>query len=119
MKKLFFFIVFLTACLSIAVARPAMASPAMQAKHQSVTCQQCHGEATPTAAVKINCTQCHGSAEDVAKKTAEKYKKHYNPHEPLHYGTYALCENCHRQHGESRLECNNSNCHKEFKYLVP
>ena len=57
--------------------------------------------------------------EDVAKLTAGKYKKYYNPHDSLHYATYSDCVACHREHQPSRLDCNNSNCHREFKYKVP
>ncbi len=104
------------------ISQPALAQQSeMAKKHDSagVTCMQCHNQEIPTAALEINCTSCHGAPEAVAKLTAEKYKQYYNPHDPLHYGTYSECANCHRQHKESRLECNNSNCHKEFKYRVP
>lgn len=91
----------------------------MKPFHQSVPCEACHGEKAPTAPTKTDCSACHGTPEDVAKLTAGKYKKYYNPHDSLHYATYSDCVACHREHQPSRLDCNNSNCHREFKYAVP
>ena len=91
----------------------------MKAFHKTLSCEACYGEAAPVAPVKTQCTGCHGSPEQVARSTASKYKRYYNPHDSLHYSTYADCVLCHREHQPSRLDCNNSRCHGEFKYVVP
>lgn len=91
----------------------------MKSFHKSVPCESCHKEKNPTAPTVTQCSGCHGTPEDVAKLTADKYKKYYNPHDSLHYATFADCVACHREHTPSRLDCNNSNCHREFKYKVP
>lgn len=120
MKKLF--ISTFLAIFSLLMMQTVSAQQSSMAqKHNSLgmTCMQCHNEATPKAALEINCSQCHGSSEDVAKLTEARFKEYYNPHNPLHYGTFAECANCHKQHTESRLDCSNSNCHKEFQYQVP
>lgn len=116
MKK----IIFIAVILSLAVyALAATPQKPLKKQHEGLACIDCHGEKAPTVSVKVSCDNCHGTAEDMAKVTADKYKKYYNPHDPLHYGVNALCENCHREHTPSKLECNNPNCHSEFKYMVP
>lgn len=105
--------------LSLCVFQAQAADKTMKDFHKGVDCVSCHGEAAPTAPTKTDCTGCHGTAEDVAKLTEKKYKQYYNPHNSLHYATYADCVLCHREHSESRLDCNNSRCHSEFKYPVP
>ena len=100
-------------------ATGASAAQPMKDFHKGVACESCHGEKEPTAPTQTNCTGCHGTPEDVAKLTAGKYKQYYNPHDSLHYATYADCVLCHREHSESRLDCNNARCHAEFKYAVP
>ena len=87
--------------------------------HKNVPCVACHKEETPKAPTVTTCTECHGTAEDVAKKTEGRYKKYYNPHNSLHYATYADCVLCHREHSQSRLDCTNSRCHSEFSYKTP
>lgn len=101
------------------ISASAGAAQTMKPFHKSVPCESCHLEKAPTAPTKTNCSGCHGTPEDVAKLTAGKYKKYYNPHDSLHYATYSDCVACHREHQPSRLDCNNSNCHREFKYKVP
>lgn len=111
------------ACLfagALAVSSALAAGPvSMKKQHQGIECAACHGEKAPTAPTKTQCSSCHGTGEDVAKQSAAKYKKYYNPHDSLHYSTYADCVLCHREHTPSRLDCNNSKCHSEFKYEVP
>lgn len=99
-------------------ATGASAAQPMKDFHKGVACESCHGEKAPTAPTQTNCTGCHGTPEDVAKLTAGKYKQYYNPHDSLHYATYADCVLCHREHSESRLDCNNARCHAD-KYAVP
>lgn len=111
--------VLMTAALSMTVVQAQAAEKSMKTFHKDVDCVACHGEANPTAPTKTDCTSCHGTAEAVAAMTEKKYKKYYNPHNSLHYATYADCVLCHREHSESRLDCNNSRCHSEFKYQVP
>lgn len=97
------------------------ASPRLAQKpfHKGVQCVDCHGEKRPSNPTTIKCDGCHGSPADVAATTAGKYRKYYNPHDSLHHGTTADCVMCHREHSPSRLDCNNSNCHKEFTPRVP
>jgi hypothetical protein len=87
--------------------------------HRRAQCLDCHGEKAPVKPVTIKCDSCHGSPAEVAERTAAKYKKYYNPHDSLHHGTTADCVMCHREHSASRLDCNNANCHSEFKPQVP
>lgn len=87
--------------------------------HRKAQCIDCHGERSPANPVTIKCDSCHGTPAEVAERTADKYKKYYNPHDSLHHGTTAECVMCHREHSASRLDCNNSNCHSEFKPKVP
>lgn len=98
---------------------PAAGEKTLKAKHAELECFDCHLEERPASSLKVTCSNCHGTPEDIAKLTENKYKEHYNPHKSLHYGTNALCENCHREHGLSRLECNNPFCHTEFQYKTP
>lgn len=91
----------------------------MKSFHKNLSCESCHKEKLPTNPSVTDCKGCHGTAQEVAKLTATKYKKYYNPHDSLHYATYADCIACHREHSKSRLDCNNSNCHREFQYKVP
>lgn len=107
------------AALSLCAVQAQASGMPMKEFHKGVDCVACHGEKNPTAPTKTDCTGCHGSPEDVAKLTEKKYKKYYNPHNSLHYATYADCVLCHREHTESRLDCNNSRCHSEFKYHTP
>ena len=95
-----------------------VATKTLKKHHSDLTCFDCHAEENPTHSLKVTCAPCH-NIKDVAAKTEKKHKEYYDPHNPLHYGEYALCENCHREHTPSRLECNNPNCHTEFKYTVP
>lgn len=104
---------------ALAFSSASAATPSMKAQHKNLDCVACHGEKAPTAPTKTQCTSCHGSGEDMAKKSATKYKQYYNPHDSLHYASYADCVLCHREHTPSRLDCNNSKCHSEFKYAVP
>ncbi len=87
--------------------------------HKSLQCNACHQNTNIEAPTVTNCTSCHGSPEEVAKKTEGKYKKYYNPHNSLHYATYADCVLCHREHTPSRLDCTNARCHSEFSYKTP
>lgn len=105
--------------ISIASAVTKSQDKPIKKAHSDLTCFDCHLENNPTHSLKVTCSECHGTAEDVSKLTEGKYKEHYDPHMPLHYGENALCENCHREHTPSKLECNNPYCHTEFKYDVP
>lgn len=87
--------------------------------HQKLSCEACHQEKAPSAPTVVNCTGCHGSPEKVAERTAPRYKQYYNPHNSLHYATYADCVACHREHSASVLDCNSSNCHREFTLKTP
>lgn len=98
---------------------PAWATHSLKPFHSKLTCESCHLEKAPTAPTVTQCQTCHGSAQDVAQLTQDRYKRFYNPHDSLHYATYADCLACHREHSESRLDCTNSNCHREFNYKVP
>lgn len=121
-KSIFAFVCVLLASTSGTVcmaAGSATATHALKPHHQGLRCQDCHREANPRAPTVVQCTQCHGTAENVAKLTEKQHKPYYNPHNSLHYATYADCVLCHREHSASRLDCNNSNCHKEFTYKVP
>lgn len=118
MKKTTLIAMTLAASL-VLVTGSVSAAQTMKPFHKGVSCEACHGEKAPTVPTKTDCSSCHGTPEDVAKLTAGKYKKYYNPHDSLHYATYSDCVACHREHQPSRLDCNNSNCHREFKYKVP
>ena len=109
----------LFATLLMVGSASAQSPKSMKPMHKNIPCQACHAENAPTNPTKTNCQSCHGTAEDMAKKTESKYKKYYNPHNSLHYATFADCVLCHREHSESRLDCNNSRCHSEFTYNVP
>ncbi len=121
MKSIFTLRVALLAMsLSLATVSSAFAATGHTLKpfHKGLQCESCHQEKMPTAPTVVTCTKCH-PAEKVAEQTAPKYKQYYNPHNSLHYATYADCVACHREHSQSRLDCNNSNCHKEFTYTTP
>ncbi len=102
-----------------APAQPVVKKMPLKPAHAKLKCDRCHDETAPVNPVTIRCDKCHDSPADVAQLTADKYKKYYNPHDSLHHGTNAECVMCHREHTESRLDCNNSNCHKEFSPKVP
>ena len=116
--KLILFVFILVAVTST-VAISAGQQKQIKDHHADLTCFDCHLEDQPTHSTRVVCSSCHGSPAEVAELTAKKYKKHYNPHEPLHFGTEGLCEGCHREHEPSILSCNSINCHAEFEYKTP
>lgn len=118
-NKIGLILIILLVTISVAFAATKTQEKQLKAAHSDLTCFDCHLEDNPTHSLKVTCSGCHGTAEDVAKLTEGKYKEYYDPHMPLHYGSYSLCENCHKEHTASRLECNNPLCHSEFKYDVP
>lgn len=78
-----------------------------------VECTACHGTEPDFATVPTTaqCLVCHGSHEAVADLTAEVVP---NPHHS-HMGEEA-CSDCHSEHAESRLSCNQ--CHV-FEMVTP
>lgn len=120
MKKLIFIVILFSIAVytsSAAVAKTA--DKTLKKSHEGLACIDCHSEENPQVSEKVSCESCHGTPADIAAVTEDKYKKYYNPHNSLHYGTNAMCENCHREHSPSKLECNNPYCHTEFNYMVP
>lgn len=111
--------VFILVAVSATVAASAGQQQPLKAHHAGLACFDCHLEEQPSHSTRVVCSSCHGSPADVAQLTADKYKQHYNPHEPLHFGTESLCEGCHREHEPSILSCNSINCHAEFEYKTP
>ena len=79
MKKTTLIAMTLAASL-VLVTGSVNAAQTMKPFHKGVSCEACHGEKAPTAPTKTDCSSCHGTPEDVAKLTAGKYKKYYNPH---------------------------------------
>ncbi len=77
-----------------------------------IECAACHGA---DQAVRLppmaTCFQCHGSYADVAELTKSLIP---NPHHS-HMGEVP-CGECHKEHAESRLSCNQ--CHV-FEMSVP
>ena len=85
-----------------------------------VSCEQCHGIATPTSAPTSNkaCLTCH--EHDALVKATAKYDdvkhKSQNPHDSHLHGV--SCFVCHKNHSASVLYCDE--CHKpKFGWKVP
>lgn len=76
--------------------------------HQNgASCQLCHsGEAPTSPPDDASCIRCHGTAEQMAQVTA---KLERNPHKSPHYGLYAPCTSCHKEHKPSKVLC--LDCH--------
>jgi hypothetical protein len=97
-------------------SKPALVVPPSSLKHRHakfhVPCAACHGPdqsiAVPTQEA---CFQCHGSYAEVAELTKKSVP---NPHHS-HMGEVS-CDQCHSEHGDSRLSCNQ--CHV-FEMKVP
>lgn len=92
----------------------------MQFKHQShsITCEQCHGTASPATKAKAKvCFNCH-NYQDLAKMTSTKNLV-LNPHDS-HAGELR-CTLCHKEHGQSVVYC--KECHKKddprFDFKTP
>lgn len=79
----------------------------MEQRHAEfgVQCSDCHGAAMSVPVPTMEqCAACHGSYSDLAALTDDMIP---NPHDS-HMGEEA-CGQCHREHEESRLSCND--CH--------
>ena len=76
--------------------------------HQNgVSCQLCHSGESPTAPPDdTNCIRCHGTPHQMAQVTG---KLERNPHKSPHYGVYASCITCHKEHQPSKVLC--YDCH--------
>lgn len=107
---------------AVSVANPldvllthAAKSTEFQHRHQSfgVECASCHGAEPDFSTVPpmAQCLSCHGSYEDVAEMTVDQIP---NPHHS-HMGE-VTCTDCHSEHQEPRLSCNQ--CHV-FDMMVP
>ena len=107
--------------VSTPVVATATTKPTMN-KHASmgVTCAQCHGMENPTSAPTsdASCLSCHDYTKLVASTASyeDLANRSVNPHDSHMHG--ASCMDCHSNHGESKLACND--CHvNEYSWLVP
>lgn len=81
---------------------------------RGLSCEQCHGEAKPTAPpLGQKCTQCHSNHEKLVSATANRFI--VNPHSPPHNapGDPVYCEECHVAHAPPKVSC--VECHKGFE----
>ena len=92
-----------------ASAATAAMPTAAKGPHASVPCTMCHQNGQMTAPANTTCFQCHQSFDAVAKKTEKLVP---NPH--FNHRGEQSCNNCHKMHQPSRVECND--CHT-FKNL--
>ncbi len=108
-------------CFLIALSFPLAGQSASPAagleKHQKagLTCQVCHKEEPPKAAVPdTQCLACHDLA-----KVVEKSKGNPNPHASPHLnaGEKPKCAECHHIHKASEVSC--AACHSDFKFTMP
>ena len=104
------------ACLTLSIAcwaaPPARHAP--NAKHvaASVTCENCHGEATPSKAAPMKaCIGCHGDFATVAVLTKALP---VNPHDS--HMDDPDCTECHFQHKAPVVKC--LSCHATFKFTA-
>lgn len=93
--------------------------PYLAERHQSrgVTCESCHGKATPNGdqvLIGKNCVQCHGSYQKAVERTKDKYPE-VNPHDQ-HDGDLS-CVVCHKGHQKGVNYC--EECHGTFVFEVP
>lgn len=112
------------ACLLVAVSlqetagqtAPAAAGLERHLK-AGLTCQSCHKETPPQAAVTGDqCMTCHGDlAKLIQKSSAAVPNPHASPH--ISPGEQPKCEDCHHIHKPSEVSC--LNCHQDFKYKMP
>ncbi|MDR1529589.1 MAG: cytochrome c3 family protein [Burkholderiales bacterium] len=103
---------FFSAMISLtALAEPATATTSKHA-NKGIACVLCHKENPPAKTVPFEqCENCHGDNDTMAKRTEKTSPNpHYN-----HLGN-VTCTECHRDHTESVLICDD--CHK-FKLKTP
>lgn len=82
-----------------------------------LTCQGCHKEEPPSAAVPdAQCLACHG---DLAKLMKKSTKELTNPHDAHHLGAgeKPKCSECHHIHKASEVSC--TYCHQDLKFRMP
>jgi hypothetical protein len=120
-KRFFFSMVVLAACMGLGMgamaqsAKQSTAQASVTSKHASkgVACKQCHGAKTTEPVAMTKCVTCH-STKSVAQRTANVKP---NPHDSRHFGTEADCNTCHHQHKPSQSLC--ADCHPRFNFKVP
>ena len=109
---------FTVACLAFSVQAADMQFKHMQ---RGITCQQCHGVASPSTPAKAkNCNKCHNySALAEQTSPAKKPNLKLNPHDSHAGGLRGTL--CHREHAASVNHC--KTCHKssdpKFNFNVP
>ena len=120
-KRFFFLVVLLGACMGIDMgamaqsAKPPAAQATVTSKHanKGIACKQCHETKKPEPVAMTKCLTCH-STKSVVQRTANVKP---NPHDSRHFGTEADCNICHHQHKPSQSFC--ADCHPRFNFKVP
>lgn len=113
-KKITLILLLSIATLSFGNAKTGELKP----HHINNKCSDCHVSKDRKYNISnVSCDNCHDK-DEVAIRLEGKYKEYYNPHDSIHFKRNASCIACHREHSKSRLSCNSSQCHSEFKYEV-
>lgn len=112
MNKLILFVLIFAMAVFCSQSLAAQ-TPKLHHKDAGITCDDCHVTKPFEAATIDECVQCHELPEE---KSEEEYHGAPDKHDSPHYGPELDCDNCHSEHGESKLYCNE--CHS-FDFKVP
>ncbi|WP_418572198.1 cytochrome c3 family protein [Parasutterella sp.] len=114
-KNLLILAIAVGSCFALSAnAAEYLADVHMKAK---VSCESCHGTATPETDAKVpqaKCIACHGDLKQVSDQISKKRKVDPDPH----WGHMVAldCNECHRGHQAGYNMC--SQCHN-LDYKVP